>query len=59
LTFRIPKGEKGDRGDTGAMPQISIGTVETLLPYRQGYVTQTGTAENPVLNFGLVKGETG
>ena len=41
------------------MPQISIGTVETLLPHRSGYVTQTGTAENPVLNFGLVKGETG
>ena len=41
------------------MPQFQIGTVETLLPHRAGYVTKTGTIDNPLLNFGLVKGETG
>lgn len=53
------RGQKGDKGDTGPMPQFQIGTVETLLPHRAGYVTKTGTIDNPLLNFGLVKGETG
>ena len=53
------RGQKGDKGDTGSMPQFQIGTVETLLPHRAGYVTKTGTIDNPLLNFGLVKGETG
>ena len=53
------KGEKGDNGDTGATPNLSIGTVETLPPTGSSEVTITGTAENSVLNFKLVKGDTG
>lgn len=65
LSLGIPKGDKGDQGDqgiqgeTGATPQLSIGTVTTLPPSGSSAVTITGTAENPVLNFDLVKGDTG
>ena len=41
------------------MPNINIGTVNNLEPGSVPYVTQTGTAENPILTFGLVKGEKG
>lgn len=53
LSLGIPK------GDTGATPQLSVGTVETLEPTEDATVTITGTAKNPVLNFGLPKGEQG
>ena len=59
MSFGIPKGDTGARGatgETGATPQLSIGTVETTT---EPSVTITGTAENPVLNFGLVKGDKG
>lgn len=59
LSLGIPKGDTGARGatgDTGATPQLSIGTVTTTT---EPIVTITGTAENPVLNFGLVKGDKG
>ena len=47
---------KGETGETGATPSLSIGTVSTGSP---SAVTITGTDENPVLNFTLEKGETG
>lgn len=53
FTFGIPKGEKGD---TGATPHLTVGTVETTV---EPSVIITGTDENPVLNFGLVKGDKG
>ena len=59
MSFGIPKGDTGARGatgETGATPQLSIGTVTTTT---EPIVTITGTAENPVLNFGLVKGDKG
>lgn len=65
LSLGIPRGDKGEtgdtgaRGETGATPNLSIGTVTTLPPSGSSAVTITGTAENPVLNFGLVKGDTG
>ena len=65
MAFGIPKGDtgargaKGDTGETGATPQMSIGTVETLAPSEDATATITGTAENPVLNLGLPKGDTG
>jgi hypothetical protein len=59
LHFKIPRGYTGEKGDTGAMPNISIGTVNSLPSDSHPYVTQTGTAENPVLTFGLVRGEKG
>lgn len=49
------------RGATGITPNIAVGTVTTLLPDQQAYVTRdpSSTAENPVFNFGIPKGDTG
>ena len=41
------------------LPQISIGEVETLPPDEEATATMTGTASRPVLNLGLVRGQTG
>lgn len=43
-------------GATGATPQMSIGTVETLTPGSNATASLTGTAEAPVLNLGLPQG---
>lgn len=56
LSLGIPR---GDKGETGLTPQLSIGTVTTLPPTGQSSVTIRGTAENPILDFELVKGDTG
>ena len=49
------------RGVTGETPNMVIGTVSTLLPGQQAYVTldPSSTAERPVLNIGIPKGDTG
>lgn len=49
-------GAKGDKGDTGATPNLTIGTVTTGT---DAAATITGTAEAPVLNLTLPKGEKG
>ena len=54
-----PKGDPGEKGDPGVTPQLTIGTVTTLDPDEDATVTITGTAEAPVLNFGIPKGEPG
>jgi len=65
LTLGIPrgntgaKGDKGDRGDVGATPNLSIGTVTTLDPDESATATISGTAEEPILSFGIPKGDTG
>jgi hypothetical protein len=62
LNLTLPKGqkgadgEKGDKGDTGATPNLSIGTVTGGT---EAAATITGTAEAPVLNLTLPKGEKG
>ena len=49
-------GAQGIKGETGATPNIQIGTVTSgSVPS----VTRTGTNENPVLNFVLQPGEKG
>ena len=47
------------RGKTGSTPNITIGKVENLNPNENPYVIKEGTIENPIFNFGLVKGEKG
>ena len=47
------------RGQVGATPHLTIGTVETLPPSQSASATITGTDENPVLNLGIPKGNTG
>lgn len=49
-------GATGIRGETGLTPNIQIGTV---VSGETPNVTRTGTNENPVLNFTLVKGDKG
>ena len=53
LTLGIPQGE------TGATPNLTIGTVTTLEPDEDATATISGTAENPILSFGIPKGDTG
>ena len=35
------------------MPVFTIGTVESLEPGEEPYVTQRGTAAEPILDFGI------
>ena len=56
---RGQQGIQGVQGEQGATPNIQIGAVETLEPTEQATVTQTGTPENPIFNFGIPKGVQG
>ena len=47
---------KGPKGNTGATPSLSIGTVQTG---SSSAVTITGTTDYPVLNFTLEQGDKG
>lgn len=58
-TFYVHNGSKGDQGEPGVTPNFKIGEVTSVESYEPPYVTITGTQENPVLNFGLVKGANG
>lgn len=62
------KGDKGDKGeagpagakgDAGVTPALTIGKVETLEAGTNATASITGTAEKPVLNLGIPKGEKG
>lgn len=50
---------KGEKGDTGNTPNLTIGTVETLPSGSDATATITGDKENPVLNLGIPKGADG
>lgn len=52
-------GKDGKDGINGVTPDFSIGTVTTLEPTESASVTLTGTEEEPVLNFGIPRGEKG
>ena len=47
------------KGETGATPNLTIGTVTTLATGANATATITGIAENPILNLGLPRGEAG
>lgn len=49
----------GPKGNPGPTPNIQIGTVQTLEPGQPATASITGTPENPLLNLGIPKGETG
>ena len=55
-TIVAPKGEKGD---AGAAATVRVGTVTTLDAGEQATVTNGGTSEAAVLNFGIPKGAAG
>lgn len=50
---------KNLKGETGAIPEFSIGVVTTGAAGSQATVTVTGTTEAPVLNFQIPKGDQG
>ena len=56
LDFTIPRGDKGDTGD---VPQLHIGTVTQLAPGSTPTATLSGSGTNYSLNLGLVTGNTG
>lgn len=58
LSFAIPKGDKGNTGATGATPKITAKVV-TGEAGTQASVTQSGTAENPVITLTIPRGDTG
>lgn len=57
--FNGEKGDTGDQGPIGLTPDFSIGTVSTLPEGSSATASISGTAEYPVLNLGIPKGDTG
>lgn len=53
------KGDNGAKGDTGATPNLQIGTVTTLDSGSNATASITGTTENPLLNLGIPRGNDG
>ena len=56
LNLVLPKGERGDAGETGLTPALSVGAVTKG---DEASASITGTAEKPVLNLILPKGDKG
>lgn len=54
-----PQGATGPQGETGATPNLTMGTVTTGAPGTQASASFTGTAEEPVLNLVIPRGDTG
>ena len=52
-------GATGQTGATGATPNITIGTVTTGDAGTSAAASMTGTAENPVLNLTIPRGQDG
>lgn len=50
---------RGEQGETGVTPNITVGTVTTLPAGANVTVSITGTAEAPVLNIGIPQGAKG
>lgn len=59
VAFGIPAGQTGPQGDTGATPEITIGTVTTGAPGTDASATMTGTPEAPVLSLTIPRGLPG
>lgn len=53
------KGESGTPGVDGVTPNIKVGNTETLPAGSEATVTQRGTIENPIFDFGIPKGADG
>ncbi len=52
-------GSTGPTGPAGAAATIAIGTVSTLAPGASATVTNSGSGQNAILNFGIPQGATG
>ena len=58
-TGKPSRGAKGDKGDPGATPNLTVGTVTTLEAGQNATASMGGTAESPVLNLGIPRGAKG
>jgi hypothetical protein len=52
-------GSQGPTGPAGTAATLSIGNVTTLAPGAAATVTNSGTAQDAILNFGIPQGPTG
>jgi len=62
LDFTIPrgdKGEQGNKGDAGDSATINVGETSTLSAGSPATVTNSGTTQNAVFNFGIPQGYQG
>lgn len=60
--FHIPRGQTGEvgpKGEDGISPTIRVGTTTTGQPGSQASVTNSGTAQNAILNFSIPRGAQG
>lgn len=60
LNLVLPKGDAGATGQAGAdgtTPTVTVGTTTTLPAGSPATVTQSGTATNVILNFGIPQGD--
>ena len=56
LTFYIPQGEKGDKGDVGPAPTLKIGTVTKLAPNQMPTANLSGGNGSYTLDLGIPQG---
>lgn len=54
-----PTGPQGNTGANGTAATIQVGNVTTLEPGENATVTNVGTENNAIFNFGIPKGEPG
>jgi hypothetical protein len=59
LTFNIPQGDKGAKGDVGPAPTLKIGTVTKLNPDQAPTVALTGDNGSYTLDLGIPQGVQG
>lgn len=59
LTFNIPQGNKGDKGDVGPAPTLQVGTVTKLDPDQAPTADLTGGNGTYTLNMGIPQGAQG
>ena len=58
-TGKPSRGAKGDKGDTGATPNLTIGSVTTLNAGQNAPASITGESPDLTLNLGIPKGADG
>jgi hypothetical protein len=58
-TIIAQAGSQGPTGPAGSTATLTIGNVTTLPPGSSATVSNSGTSENAVLNFGIPQGATG
>ncbi len=59
LTFNIPQGDKGNKGDVGPAPTLKVGTVTKLGPDQAPTVALTGGDGAYTINMGIPQGAQG